>query len=1482
MLAVTTTFTGAMAAGNVTRVYPENLVINEPGTYVLASGTANSYVTPTITITASNVTLYGSGEVIDGRTTSDDDGTGIYITGGDNGIENVEIHGVTVQDFERGIVVSNANDTRIVDSTVTTPDGDGIVLQGYDTNGQTLGNVTITGSKINNPGDIGVDATHTPNLTITDTTVGLTGDDGMELDDAENTTMRNVSVTGAGYAGVDGSDVDNSTFVEITVEASDDDGMELDYAEHTTVRNVTFDSPGYIGLDGDEMDDSTIHNVTVTDGGDDGLEIDDSSDASITNVTLRTVDYIGLQLDAVANLTLAHVSMTGVGDDGVEIYGAPNSTMRNLTVETTADGWIGVDVDEARNASLADVHVIYADDDGVELDEMVDATVTNVTVDDADYEGFSLDDSDGAVVANVTVGSAHEVGIDFDDNPNATLRGFRVTSVDDADAMYLDADGATIENGTLSDGNRRGIDISTTTDAVLRNVTVRNMSEEGIHAEGSPSTTENTTFERVAALNNTRQGISLHGYDDVHLRNVNASDNGKQGIEIANSDGLQIDDSVTNDNAVGIFLGRPEIGPIRVTRIRSHAATGNERAAFTTNEGDSTQFVNNTVSDMTVGDVRTSFVADDANVSRALAPTPPSDWYDTGVAVALSEADSADGSFVDLTMHYDDGDVSNLDESTLSLWRYDDGTWSEVTDAVDTDANSVSANLTTFGTIAVLADDRTSTSGGGGDNEGTATSTPTPTSTPTATPTPTPTPTPVPGVPNVSVASSVSFGRVDVDAGATARTLTVTNVGDGTLTVSDTTVTGIDADLFDVASGTLRVDPGDSESLRVSYDPDGPATHAATLQLTTDDPGRPTATVALSGTGGQSNPALDAAEYGFDDVTRNTVATTNVTVTNDGTAPATVTNVSVRGPNADQFAAPNVSFRIAAGDRRTIPVQYAPTALGAHEATLRVETGNGRLIARLDGHGVAPELVTEPTDADFGIVTLGSRREVTVTVRNEGETAAALSGVTVAGDDADQFVVVNGSAVEAVPAGATHDVTVAFRPTQSGESRARLQVLNDRGVPVAGTLLNGSVERPDVKVTPRSLTFENATVNETVTRRVTVANHGNGTLTVASTRIIGSRDGFSIPTDTPLEVAPGGTRTLSVAFAPTTPEARTATLALATNDPTDRQVPVALSSTAATLNISLNTTANTTTANVTATNVSAGSTVSAGVPQGDTTTTDSVAVEEVSITAERGGNFSMNVTEGTDPLQSSPAFNDTKHGQDLSYLSVDHSISNDNISQAQVTFRVNKSRLDAMQSEPDDMRMYRYVNGTWTSEPTTFENETDSEYVFSATAPGLSEWTTAARVPRINVTDAKANVTAATTDDAVTIDVLLTNTGGSDGLFVTKLLLNDTVVDRRESTVAPNSTSLVFFERRFDQPGDYAVQVNDVFVAVVDVSQADRSVDVDRKTTAVEGVDSGSTNGGSTTATTTSSGGGPLSPTVALASILFVGLWLAAGRTRRE
>lgn len=136
-------------------------------------------------------------------------------------------------------------------------------------------------------------------------------------------------------------------------------------------------------------------------------------------------------------------------------------------------------------------------------------------------------------------------------------------------------------------------------------------------------------------------------------------------------------------------------------------------------------------------------------------------------------------------------------------------------------------------------------------------------------------------------AQTVDFGDVELNFGATgAQTLTVMNSGGSPLNVTGYQITGP----FQIASGGMAgtLAAGSSETVAIVFAPTGAGTASGTLEITSDDPDGPTATVALSG---------NADSFQYRQVDREGIPTLN-TVFNHPPA-FSKTDYNTAGPDMD-------------------------------------------------------------------------------------------------------------------------------------------------------------------------------------------------------------------------------------------------------------------------------------------------------------------------------------------------------------------------------------------------------------------------------------------------------------------------------------------------------------------------------------------------------------------------------------------------------
>jgi len=478
-------------------------------------------------------------------------------------------------------------------------------------------------------------------------------------------------------------------------------------------------------------------------------------------------------------------------------------------------------------------------------------------------------------------------------------------------------------------------------------------------------------------------------------------------------------------------------------------------------------------------------------------------------------------------------------------------------------------------------------------------------------------------------------------------------------------------------------------------------------------------------------------------------------------------------------------------------------------------------------------LTFDPSAISYGTVEAGESETATLTVSNTADEPVEIGGYDFSGDR-EAFRIVEPQALKAAqqfdqpveaPPGSSRDAVVAFEPDSPGEYEATLTILGPDGQPLTSVTATGTATAGgDIAASPESLTFEGTTVGSTATRTVTVSNAGDGPLSVSS-RVTGA-DSYSVRDGAEFELQPNDSRRVTVAFEPESTASQTALLELRSGDPDQPVLPIALSNANTKTAVSANQRGNDRKVNISVQNAQAGERVEVPVPS-TANESDSVNFDSISVTPSTNTNLSLNVTDSEDPLPTTPAFETGDNATGMSYLNVSHSVPNEDIESIQYAFRVRKDRVanltaapnESAAANPDAITMYRYnETAGWTEQGAKRVGATDTHYHYVTNGTGFSEWTTAAKRPDISVADATANVSAARVGETVDIQVSLTNNGGADGVFLTELLLNGSVVDDRRVTVPDGGTVGVTFERPFDQPGNYEVQVNDVSVGIIDVT----------------------------------------------------------------
>lgn len=264
-------------------------------------------------------------------------------------------------------------------------------------------------------------------------------------------------------------------------------------------------------------------------------------------------------------------------------------------------------------------------------------------------------------------------------------------------------------------------------------------------------------------------------------------------------------------------------------------------------------------------------------------------------------------------------------------------------------------------------------------------------------------------------------------------------------------------------------------------------------------------------------PSARAEAVNFGPVQVGETLNRSATVEHLGAGPLVIEQVSVVGPNAEEFTLGAQTCQPQAlhqAQRCLISVTFAPTANGERRGQLRIQIRGGRaLTVDLLGTGTGQPVprgavfAAGPDPLDFGPrLLLSSGPGATVTVTNDGGSPLRVTSVAPVPPvgPQDYAVTVNTCTGVEVPPGGQCQVTVVFSPTLPGDRTAVLQFDDNAvgGPHLVG--LRGQGNQPTIEVNPGVTPPSRVTTvsgrdfppgkNVTVTFRTAV---GSATATVA-------------------------------------------------------------------------------------------------------------------------------------------------------------------------------------------------------------------------------------------------------------------------------------------------------------------------------------------------------------------------------------------------
>ncbi|MGC8548506.1 MAG: choice-of-anchor D domain-containing protein [Acidobacteriaceae bacterium] len=393
------------------------------------------------------------------------------------------------------------------------------------------------------------------------------------------------------------------------------------------------------------------------------------------------------------------------------------------------------------------------------------------------------------------------------------------------------------------------------------------------------------------------------------------------------------------------------------------------------------------------------------------------------------------------------------------------------------------------------------------------------------------------GVANTSATISpalLDFGNQQVQTVSAPQTATVTVTGSLDLNVTSTTVSGD----FNLGSNscTGTVAAGATCTVDVSFAPTATGSRTGTLTIFGNVQGGDLS-VPLSGTG--TTPAsvvLTPSSLSFGtEMVGGTSTAQDITVSNTGSNPATISQVSVIGDFA--ISANTCGNSLAGQTSCTLSIVFQPVNSGTSYGSVTVTDSAGTQTAQLSGTGQSPATDTvSPASLTFATQQVGTTSAAqTVTVTNNGDASLAGIQVAVTGD----FTAANGCGTS-LTGHSSCSINVSYVPTQTGAETGTLTVTDTIGthvVALSGTGLAG----PSVTLTPSPLNFGGYGVGQTApAQTVTLTNNGGVALSSITAT---ATAGFSIASNTCSgTLAVGSSCAIGVSFTPAAAGAASGTL----------------------------------------------------------------------------------------------------------------------------------------------------------------------------------------------------------------------------------------------------------------------------------------------------------------------------------------------------
>ncbi len=305
-----------------------------------------------------------------------------------------------------------------------------------------------------------------------------------------------------------------------------------------------------------------------------------------------------------------------------------------------------------------------------------------------------------------------------------------------------------------------------------------------------------------------------------------------------------------------------------------------------------------------------------------------------------------------------------------------------------------------------------------------------------------------------------SLGSVGVGSSASIS-VTVTNTGAASVAISGESVTGAGISVSGLTiPSTLAV--GASVKVSVKFAPTTAGVVTGSLSITSNATNS-VAQYPLSGTGVTAALTATPGSVAFGIVPAGTTNSQTIQLKNTGSKSLTITGTTMNAP-ANGYHTGGLTFPLTLGAGATTQLQlyFKPVSNGAQSGTLTVNVASPSVskAINISGTGVAATrtISVTPSSLNFGGESLGVNHQLTVSLKNTGNSAVTVSSIGVSNSN---FSTGGGISGATLAAGQTAILDVIFTPTTTAAHSGTVNISSNASnspaaITVTGTGVSGT------------------------------------------------------------------------------------------------------------------------------------------------------------------------------------------------------------------------------------------------------------------------------------------------------------------------------------------------------------------------------------------------------------------------------------------